>query len=325
MTVSSVLQAGKTELFEDERAEKRFAFLKAHGLEQATLLPLPGDASGRRYFRLPNALLMDDPSDDTVQFQFIADVLQGCGLSVPQIYEADHLNGFLLIEDWGDQSYRKALEQIPEKTLYETTIRSLIHLHQNLSEPVVGIPFYDSNLFLEKASLFTEWYEDPLSETAKADFKQLWESAYHNQPQVPHSLALRDVMVDNLIWLPKRSGMNKSGFIDFQDGSWNPITYDLFSLLQDARRDVDPVLADDLLELYINSFPNLDPKDFYASYALWGAQRTTRIIGTFYRLARRDRKPQYLRYIPRLKDTLEICFSHPNLWELRDWFKMVTL
>lgn len=327
MTVSSVLQVGKTDLFKDERAERRDTFLKSHGLEREPLLPLPTDASRRRYFRLPKALLMDDPSqnEDTIQFQFIADLLQGCGLSVPEIYEADHLNGFLLIEDWGDQSYRKALSEIPEKTLYEATILSLIHLHQNMPDHIVTIPIYDINLFLEKACLLTEWYDAPISDTAKAEFKQLWESAYNNQPQIPHSLAMRDVMVDNLMWLPKRSGMNRSGFIDFQDASWNPVTYDLFSLLQDARRDVDPGLINHLLDLYLQAFPNLDRNDFYASYALWGAQRTTRIIGTFYRLARRDGKPQYLQYIPRLKKSLESCLAHPSLAELRDWFVLVNL
>jgi aminoglycoside/choline kinase family phosphotransferase len=327
MTVSSVLQDGKTALFEDERSAKRYAFLKTQGLENESLLPLPGDASGRCYFRLPQALLMDDPSNtqDTVQFQLISDLLQGCGLSAPKIYEADHLNGFLLIEDWGDQGYRKTLSEIPEKTLYKETIRSLIHLHQNLSEHVVGIPFYDRDLFLEKACLFTEWTEAPLSNTQKSDFKHLWKTAYDYQPQVPHSLALRDVMVDNLIWLPERSGMNRSGFIDFQDASWSPIAYDLFSLLRDARRDVDPDLANEMLKLYLKAFPNVDHEDFYTSYYLWGAQRTSRILGVFYRLARRDGKPQYLQYVPRLKQSLEICLAHPTLKDLKEWFKQVTI
>jgi aminoglycoside/choline kinase family phosphotransferase len=54
-------------------------------------------------------------------------------------------------------------------------------------------------------------------------------------------------------------GFNRCGFIDFQDGLWGmgPITYDLVSLLEDARRDISVSFAHDMLAIYFNAFPNL--------------------------------------------------------------------
>ena len=137
MSVSSSLQGGKTDLFEETRQTQREAFLKREGLAEAGYTPLPVDASQRRYFRLPDALLMDAPPPDenTAQFQRIAELLQDTGLSVPHIYAADHAYGFLLIEDWGDLSYRNAFEQgYSERVLYEETIRALSHLHQKMPD-----------------------------------------------------------------------------------------------------------------------------------------------------------------------------------------------
>jgi len=152
-------------------------------------------------------------------------------------------------------------------------------------------------------------------------FKEVWESAYQNQPSIHHSLMMRDVMVDNLLWLPSRQGFKRCGFIDFQDGTWGPALYDLVSLLEDARRDISPGFAKEMLKIYFEAFPDLSQENFWASYSLWGAQRSTRILGVFSRLAKRDGKPQYLSHLPRLWKYLERDLCHSNLKEVRKWFQ----
>lgn len=325
--------------------------MKGEGLETEALRPLPFDCSRRRYFRLPKALLMDAPPpyESTTQFQHLGQILEETGLSVPRIYAADHKHGFLLIEDFGELPYRKAIQQgISEKLLYGETIRALIHLHQHChpelvsgshailstgsrskfgmtsknEEPSQGLPTYTQDFFIKKASLFLEWNDVSFSEKAKEEFKHLWEEAFRHQPHLPYTLTLRDVMVDNLLWLPQRQGWQRCGFIDFQDGSWGPITYDLVSLLEDARRDISPVFAQEMLEIYFEAFPDLLRDDFWASYSLWGAQRTTRILGVFFRQAKREGNRQYLVHIPRLKKILARDLQHPSLKGLRAWFQM---
>lgn len=326
MSVPSALPVGTTDQFDDERAQLRSEFLIQNELGTEELIPLPIDASFRKYFRYSGGLLMDAPAphESTESFQRISDILSDSGLSVPCVYSADHENGFLLIEDFGTLKYRQAMEEgIPEAELYGETVKALAHLHQHISENTYGLPGYDLDLFLEKACLFTEWVDVSISEQAKDEFVSIWKELYRFQPNVPHSLMLRDVMVDNLIWLPARRGFQRSGFIDFQDALWGPVTYDLVSLLEDARRDIAPTFAQDMLKLYLDHFPGLSRDDFWASYYFWGAQRTTRIIGVFHRLAKRDGKTKYLSHLPRLWGILKRDLEHPHLQDLKMWFQGV--
>lgn len=327
-SASLPLEPGAPLVSEREREQLLNAFLQKNGLEDEECLPLPSDASGRQYSWFSHALLMDapPPHEDTKAFEHIARLLLEVGLSTPKIYAADHLNGFLLLEDFGDLTYRHALEEgISEALLYEEAINALVHLHKEMRRNTTGLPSYDRTLFLDRASLFTMWYDLPFSVQAKADFLGLWEEAFQNQPPVPQRLILRDVMIDNLFWLPKREGFRRCGFIDHQDARWGPVSYDLVSLLQDARRDVSGALAREMIRIYLKAFPRLSREDFMASYALWGAQRNTRILGVFSRLARRDGKDNYLQYIPRVWKYLEQNLAHPSLAALRKWFEQMCL
>lgn len=311
---------------EQERESSLQQFLEKHGLEEEELLPLPADASKRRYFLLSHTLIMDaaPPHEDTKAFENITNLLQEAGLTVPKIYAADHKNGFMLLEDFGDLTYRKALEDGHDELLiYKEVINALAHLHEKVKKNTTKLPSYSLDLFLDRASLFIQWSDLPLSQGTKEDFIGLWTEAFKNQPAVPQSIMMRDVMVDNLFWLPKKEGHKRSGFIDYQDARWGPVTYDLVSLLEDARRDVAPDLAQSLLKVYFARFPKLSPEDFMGSYCLWGAQRSTRILGVFSRLAKRDGKPKYLEHVPRVWAYLERDLQHPSLRGLKRWFGKV--
>ena len=104
--------------------------------------------------------------------------------------------------------------------------------------------------------------------------------------------------------LDDRPAPRDVGIIDFQDALLGPDAYDLVSLLQDARLDVSKEIESELLEHYIGSVkrnePDFDEDGFRFSYAALGAERNTKILGIFARLAKRDGKRQYLAHIPRI-------------------------
>ncbi len=102
---------------------------------------------------------------------------------------------------------------------------------------------------------------------------------------MPDSLVLRDYHVDNLVLLAGRAGIAACGLLDFQDAVIGPVSYDLVSLLEDARRDVTPEIAAAMRGRYLAAFPALDPAAFAASFAVLGAQRNCKIVGIFTRLA----------------------------------------
>ena len=118
-------------------------FLARHGWGDATILPLAGDASFRRYFRIHagerRAVLMDapPPHEDPRPFVAIAEWLQQIGLAAPRILAADLEQGLLLIDDLGDSQMREVVDTEPEieRDLYETAIDVLVHLHRQSPMP----------------------------------------------------------------------------------------------------------------------------------------------------------------------------------------------
>jgi aminoglycoside/choline kinase family phosphotransferase len=120
------------------------------------------------------------------------------------------------------------------------------------------------------------------------------------------------------MWLPQRQSVQRVGLLDFQDGVYGDAAYDLVSLLEDARRDVPPALAQAMVERYIAA-SGVDARAFKTVYAVLGAQRNCKIIGIFSRLAVRDGKASYLRFLPRVWAHLERDVAHPALAGLRHW------
>src|SRR5260221_14147850 len=112
-----------------ERDAAMADFLAAAGWGGIAPASLAGDASFRRYYRLDDGtrrvVLMDAPPpvEDVRPYVAVAAILRGFGLSAPQIYAEDSAHGFLLIEDFGDDSYTKLLARgADEATLYALAI-----------------------------------------------------------------------------------------------------------------------------------------------------------------------------------------------------------
>ncbi|MBX6323704.1 MAG: phosphotransferase, partial [Rhodospirillaceae bacterium] len=152
------------------------------------------------------------------------------------------------------------------------------------------------------------------------DFVAAWRAVLPLRHGAPEGLALFDFHVANLVLLPGRPGIGACGLLDFQDAVRAPVTLDLACLLEDVRRDVDPGLAAAMRERYLAAFPDLDRDGFAQSWAVVGAERNARILGTFARLWRRDGKAGYLAHLPRAWRGLEGDLAHPALAPVRRWF-----
>jgi N-acetylmuramate 1-kinase len=312
-----------------ERAAALDGFLTRCGWAAAARAPLPGDASFRRYVRLARggetAMLMDapPPHEDVRPYVAVARLLQALGYSAPRILAEDARHGFLVIEDFGDRTYTRALrEGVAEATLYERAVDLLIDLHRR---PVAGrldaLPPYDDALLARELDIFTDWWARfALAPDAgfAAEYRALWQGLLGVLRALPATLVLRDYHVDNLMMLD-RPGVAGVGLLDFQDAVRGPAAYDLVSLINDARRDVPPQLAERLMVRYRAAFPALDRARFDEACAILSAQRNLKIIGIFTRLAARDGKPGYLMHLPRVWRLLENDLRHPVLAELQAW------
>jgi len=303
------------------------AFLAAHGWEGAQILPLAGDASFRRYFRVVKegrtAVLMDAPPEheDIGPFLLVAGHLLQRGFAPPRPLAIDREKGLLLLEDFGDDRVGPLLAREPhrERGIYENAVDILARLSEEAAPD--DIPPYDDAAKAREVSLFTDWYVPALGfEVDKAAFLPAWREVWDEvlrEIEAKPVMVLRDYHADNLMVLPDRPEL---GLLDFQDALAGHAAYDLVSLLQDARRDVDPALEEAMIGRYAAAAGVEDPDRFRAHYEILGAQRNTKILGIFTRLWRRDDKPHYLPLQPRVWAYLERNLAHPALAPVRAWF-----
>ncbi len=295
-------------------------FIKAAGWDAARRSLLAGDASNRRYDRLIrddgiSSVFMDAPPDkheDVRPFIKIADYLLAQGLSAPQILAKDAANGFLLIEDLGDAVFARLMDQDPTQTapLYAAATDALIALHQ---ADQISLPICDSNWLVDATALFFEWYINDSKPIAQ--FDTLFRPMVAMLDGAARVVILRDYHVENLIWLPDRTGVARVGLLDFQDALLGHPAYDLVSILQDARRDVAPEIEAEMIARYAQR-TKTDLDAFHAAYALLGLQRNLRILGIFTRLCLRDGKAHYVDLIPRVWGYVQRNLGNPALADL---------
>jgi hypothetical protein len=350
-----------------ERAESALAFLSEAGWDGARLSPLPGDASTRCYVRVArngrSAMLMDQPQNaeaapcpasatpeerralgynavarlagaDCGRFIAAARFLRARGLAAPEIYADDAREGFVLLEDFGDDLYADVLENGgEEEALYAAAIDAIALLHaegapQSLSQDT-SLYAYDQVACLAETDLMTEWFM-PLAlgrrarEEETEEHRGLWRDALRAVREQTPVFVHRDFHAQNLFWLPARNGAARVGVIDFQDAVAGNRSYDLISLLEDARRDVAPDLARAMKLRYAAAMKargqEPDAEVWAAETAVTAAQRNAKIAGIFARLASRDGKPRYLAHLPRVWGHLEADLEHPVLADLRAWY-----
>lgn len=302
-------------------------FLASCGWAGAEILPLAGDASFRRYFRIVqgdrSAVLMDAPPqhEDVRPFVAVAEWLAEKGLTAPEILARDLEQGLLLLGDFGDWRLREYLDSEParERELYELATDVLVHLHQH--EPMPGLPPHGLEQWLEELKLFTDWYCPAVGLSVDAaTYRDAWTKVLG--PVASDGLApvtvLRDYHAENVMLVKGREGVSHFGLLDFQDALAGHPAYDLASVLEDARRDVPPDIERLMLDRYIAATGN--GQAFERAYWALAAQRNTRILGVFTRLWKRDNKPHYTQFQPRMWGLLERDLAQPGLEPVREWF-----
>jgi len=291
-------------------------FLARNGFALRDAVPLAQDASFRRYLRLPGAVLMDAPPPEDVRpFLRIAAHLAGIGLSAPRIIAADSSAGLVLEEDLGDDLFAGILDETNADELLRAAIDALVVLHR--AAPPGDLPAWGRAAMTETAigTLFDWWWPAMHGAAAPAEARAEVTAALDDvlgQVETgPRGVVHRDYFAGNLIWLPNRAGPRRAGIIDFQSAAIGHPAYDLVSLLQDARRDIQTGWAERAIARYLAARPELDPETFRAAYDASAAQRHLRVACQWVRLAKQDNRPAYLAHGPRTWALLTRALTRP--------------
>jgi tRNA threonylcarbamoyl adenosine modification protein YjeE len=277
-------------------------------------------------------------AEDVTPFVAVAQALRERSLSAPAIYGFDLDRGFLILEDLGDRVFGAEVAKGHDVAeLWGAAVDVLLALANEPPPahlPIEGhtpyrLPDFDADAMLTEASLLIDWFwpalhGKPMPEALREEFAALWHPLLAEAATADPGWVLRDYHSPNLMWLPKRKGVKRVGLLDFQDALRGPLAYDLVSLLQDARLDVPEALERDELARYCaarSASPHFSSEQFRMLYATLGAQRNSKILGIFARLAKRDGKRGYLAHLPRVARYLKRDLAHPALEGLRGFYE----
>jgi hypothetical protein len=266
-------------------------------------------------------------------FAAAAAYLRSRGLSAPQILALDAAAGLAVVEDLGDGLLARLIEQgADERPMYMAAVEALARLHQQAPPEVIeadGVRWpllvYDDLALKTGGDLLIEWLPRlhpslAFDQAARDAWEALWAPIRRRAEAGATAFAHRDYHAENLLWLPDREGAARIGMVDFQDAVRAHPSWDLHSLLQDARRDVSPELEQAALDHYFALRPEVDRAAFMADYTGLAALNEARIIGVFARLIARDGKPRYRAFLPRMWRHLEANLARPGMEGLRAWF-----
>ena len=271
----------------------------------ASWVPVSGDASFRRYFRIHfegrSYIIMDAPPEkESVEpFVDIAQRLLKAGLRAPIIVAQQREQGFLLLEDLGDEMLKSLLNEASGQSLMDAVLPVLATMASSCD--ITGLPDYSSTKLQEELALFPDWYLQQhlglsLSHDEAEQWQQLTQTLIDNALAQPQVFVHRDFHSCNLHQLPN----GDIGVIDFQDAVCGPLTYDLASWLWD-RYITWPrsQLESWMLQARQTLAPQVDEATWIRWCDLMGLQRNLKIVGIFARLHYRDNKSGYLEMTPR--------------------------
>ena len=309
-----------------------------------------GDASFRKYYRVSidqqNYIAVDAPPsrEDSKNFVRICNLLRRASVKAPKVFSNNYEEGFMLLEDFGDDTYLKILENFRKQNdfnkinyLYKSAINTLLNIQANVDKETLD--YYSREKLNQEMSLFEDWFclnyleldLDDRSRNIISEARFFLENSALDQLQVP---VHRDYHSRNLMVLDQEffSESMEPGVIDFQDAVVGPYTYDLVSLLRDAYIFWDKKQVEQWALYYFKNALSLgviekvDQAQFYRDFDLMGLQRQMKVIGIFARLAIRDNKPDYLADIPLvIRYFLEVGQRYTELKPFIHWFKKTVI
>ncbi len=321
----------------------------AHSRTIRSVIRIPGDASTRRYYRVQSdaasfiLMQMEGFEELGLRLPFIEvqKHLHGAGVDVPVILDVEPARGFILLEDLGDTTLLRKLQDVTnpevERHLYERVIDSLVEMQVNASPArrpaqIAGysLRFDFEKLMWEVHFAIEHFYEKHLGRVIAPADRQVLEEGFSeicttlaNEPVV---FTHRDFHSRNIMVTPGAQSGDPERYvmIDFQDARMGPVQYDLASLLKDSYYQLEEAQIDRLIDYTIArlealSGERLDRNHFRTIFDLMSVQRNFKAIGSFASFQNKRGNPTYLKYIGNTFENIRrTLLRHPRYARLRE-------
>ena len=297
------------------------------GLHPQRLEPASNDASFRRYFRAfideRTLVIMDAPpeKEDVRPYLKVSRLLEGVGVHVPHVHEADTARGLLLLEDLGSTQYLARLNagDDPER-LYGDALSALADIQVRGQDAARELQPYDSAVLMREMALMPEWFcARHLALELSPEEREIIDDAFAfliaESLAQPSVFVHRDYHSRNLMVLAARN----PGIVDFQDALRGPMGYDLVSLLKDCyiswpRDRVERWVEGYRSTLWVRGSIARNSREFLRGFDMIGVQRHIKVLGIFARLWYRDGKAGYLNDLPLTLDYVcDACMRYEEL------------
>ena len=303
---------------------------------KSKMMQIAGDASFRTFYRLKSkkknkiiVLATKEKYKNLIAYSVINKFLRTNNIHAPKLYASDFSKGVIVIEDFGNISFHKILVKKKDKLIiYKKLIDLLLKIQKikpktkikNINGGFHVLNKYSRKYLFEESDLFFDWYLPLfLSKKKVLNIKNKSKKILlklYKKLNFPNSYFVhRDYHSQNLM---KTKG--RIGVIDSQDALIGNPAYDLVSLIDDVRIKTTKKLKNKIYSYYlIKNIKNLknNSKNFLEDFNILSVQRSLKIIGIFARLFKRDKKDQYLKFIPYTWQILELRMKEKIFSELK--------
>jgi aminoglycoside/choline kinase family phosphotransferase len=300
------------------------------------VVPLTGDASDRRYFRVllrdakPIVLSLHQGPIEYASMPFVAvaRLLSEVPLPVPAILHHSDPLGVLGLEDLGDvtlQAHLGAATASEHAALYRQAVGFIAKMQQRGEAlradeyPPYGIAFDVEKLTWELEFFVRQYllaYKGAaLSDSQRDALRDEWSAIVGELAAERRVLCHRDYHSRNLMLHDESLYI-----IDFQDARMGPDTYDLVSLLRDSYVDLTPQQVDELIAFFLALTGSSGPEpEFRRRFDLMALQRNLKALGTFGYMTTGRNNTVYIQYIPRTAAYVKANLAkYPRFARLRE-------
>ena len=300
---------------------------------------ISGDASFREFYRLKKnnktsiiVFARKEQYKNLIVYSVVNKILNSHNILSPKLLKSYYKNNMIEITDLGNKSFYDYIKDKKNKFKdYKRLIELIVKLQKiklknqyYFNGKKIKFPKYTLSHLHKESDLFFDWhlkyyYKNlkhlKIKKIFKKELNNIYKKLYFKNNYFTH----RDFHASNIM-ITKRKRLS---LIDSQDAIIGNPLYDVASLIDDVRIKMPKNLQDNLFKHYVkkSQFKSKDQTYLKNDFDILSVQRNLKILGIFVRLYKRDKKSNYLKYLPYTWTLIEKRMKNPIFSKLKILFK----